>query len=52
MNVLSHRLQMDDALIGVISSILDLLAAIAFVLVSQSWQLYLGNYSNYTSDKN
>lgn len=33
---------MNDALIGTIAAIFDLFAAIAFLLVSQSWQLYLG----------
>jgi len=35
---------MNDALIGTIASVFDLLAAVAFFLVSESWQLYLGNY--------
>lgn len=40
--MLSHKFRMDDALIGTIASIFDLLGAIAFFLVTQSWQLYLG----------
>ncbi|VVC40199.1 Hypothetical protein CINCED_3A012452 [Cinara cedri] len=39
--ILSHKFRMDDALIGMIASIFDLLAAIAFFMVSQSWQLYM-----------
>jgi len=35
---------MNDALIGTIASVFDLLAAVAFFLVSQSWQLFLGKY--------
>lgn len=45
--ILSHKFRMDDALIGTIASICDLLAAIAFLLVSQSWQLYLGKIIYY-----
>jgi len=35
---------MNDALIGTIASVFDLLAAVSFFLVSESWQLFLGNY--------
>lgn len=42
LGILSHKLKMDDALIGMIASIFDLLAAIAFLLVSQSSLLFLG----------
>lgn len=42
LGILSHKFGMDDALIGTIASIFDVLAAIAFLLISQSWQLFLG----------
>lgn len=42
LGILSHTFRMNDALIGMIASIFDLLAAVAFLLVSQSWQIYLG----------
>jgi len=35
---------MNDALIGTIASVFDLLAAVAFFLVAESWQLFLGKY--------
>ncbi|VVC40202.1 Hypothetical protein CINCED_3A000893 [Cinara cedri] len=41
LGILSHKCRMDDALIGMIASVFDLLAAVAFLVVSQSWQLYL-----------
>lgn len=40
LGILNHTLRMDDALIGMIASTFDLLAAIAFFLASQSWQLF------------
>lgn len=42
LGILSHKFKMDDALIGMIASICDALAAIAFLLVSQSWLLFSG----------
>lgn len=33
---------MNDALVGMIASTFDLIAAIAFLIVTQSWQLYFG----------
>lgn len=44
LKVLSRKFLLDDALIGIIASVFDLLAAIAFLIISQSWQLYLGKY--------
>ncbi|XP_025418513.1 hippocampus abundant transcript 1 protein-like [Sipha flava] len=41
LGILSHKFRMDDALIGTIAAIFDLLCAIAFFLVTQSWQLYI-----------
>ncbi|CAH1721866.1 unnamed protein product [Aphis gossypii] len=41
LGILSYKFRMNDALIGTIASVFDLLAAVAFFLVSQSWQLFL-----------
>ncbi|VVC40174.1 Major facilitator superfamily,Major facilitator superfamily domain [Cinara cedri] len=41
LSILSHKVGINDASIGIIASICDLLAAIAFFLVSQTWQVYL-----------
>ncbi|XP_060833313.1 probable peptidoglycan muropeptide transporter SLC46 [Rhopalosiphum padi] len=41
LGILSYKFKMNDALIGTIASVFDLLAAVAFFLVSESWQLYL-----------
>jgi len=44
LGILSYKFRLNDALIGTIASVFDLLAAVAFFLVSESWQLYLGKY--------
>lgn len=44
LGILSHALKWNDALIGVLGSFFDLLAAIAFFLASEPWQIYCGNY--------
>ncbi|XP_027847455.2 uncharacterized protein LOC114127424 [Aphis gossypii] len=41
LGILSYKFRINDALIGTIASVFDLLAAVAFFLVSQSWQLFL-----------
>ncbi|KAL5240161.1 hypothetical protein ACI65C_007571 [Semiaphis heraclei] len=41
LGILSYKFRLNDALIGAIASVSDLLAAVAFFLVSESWQLYL-----------
>ncbi|VVC40200.1 Major facilitator superfamily,Major facilitator superfamily domain [Cinara cedri] len=41
LGILSHKFKMNDALIGMIASICDILSAVGFLIVSQSWQLYL-----------
>ncbi|XP_026805834.1 proton-coupled folate transporter-like isoform X2 [Rhopalosiphum maidis] len=41
LGILSYKFKMNDALIGTIASVFDLLAVVAFFLVSKSWQLYL-----------
>lgn len=41
LGILSYKFRMNDALIGTIASVFDLLAAVAFFLVSESWQLFL-----------
>ncbi|XP_060834436.1 probable peptidoglycan muropeptide transporter SLC46 isoform X2 [Rhopalosiphum padi] len=41
LGILSYKFKINDALIGTIASVFDLLAAVAFFLVSESWQLYL-----------
>lgn len=41
LGILSYKFRMNDALIGMIASVFDLFAAIAFFLVSESWQLFL-----------
>ncbi|XP_050422850.1 proton-coupled folate transporter-like [Adelges cooleyi] len=41
LSILSHKLGWNDALIGLISSVFDLLASLSFFLASKSWHLYL-----------
>ncbi|XP_060871181.1 uncharacterized protein LOC132945450 [Metopolophium dirhodum] len=41
LGILSYKFRMNDALIGTIASVFDLLAAVAFFLVAESWQLFL-----------
>lgn len=43
LSILSRKLGMNDALIGTIATIFDLLSSVGFLLASQSWQLYLGD---------
>ncbi|XP_025199265.1 proton-coupled folate transporter-like, partial [Melanaphis sacchari] len=41
LGILSYKFRMNDALIATIASVFDFLAAVAFFLVSESWQLFL-----------
>ncbi|XP_025194059.1 uncharacterized protein LOC112593749 isoform X2 [Melanaphis sacchari] len=41
LGILSYKFRMNDALIATIASVFDLLAAVAFFLISESWQLFL-----------
>lgn len=44
LGILSHTFQINDALIGTIASVFDLLAAILYVFVSTAPQLYSGKF--------
>lgn len=43
--VFSHKLKMDDAFIGVISSLSKILSCFVFAFAVTEWQLYLGKCS-------
>lgn len=40
--VFSHTLQIDDSLIGVMSSMSKILASFAYAFAQTDWQLYMG----------
>ncbi|XP_025194032.1 proton-coupled folate transporter-like [Melanaphis sacchari] len=41
LGILSYKFRLNDALVGTIASIFDILASIAYFLVSKSWQMFL-----------
>lgn len=46
--VFSHTLQIDDSLIGVMSSMSKILASFVYAFAQTDWQLYMGNSNSYT----
>lgn len=42
--VLSHRFKINDAIIGAIACVFDILAALCYVFVSEPWQLFTSKY--------
>lgn len=43
--VLSQRLKINDAIIGIIACIFDICAGICYVFVTDPWQLYISKYN-------
>ncbi|XP_050539848.1 uncharacterized protein LOC126904674 [Daktulosphaira vitifoliae] len=41
LSILSHKLKLNDALIGLIASVFDLMASIGFFLANEQWQVLL-----------
>lgn len=41
--VFSHLMKVDDALIGVISSMSKIISSFVYAFAATPWQLYLGN---------
>lgn len=42
--IFSHILKMDDAIIGVISSVSKILSSFVYAFAVTNWQVYLGSY--------
>lgn len=45
LGLFSRILRMNDAMIGVIATVFEIVASVAFLLVNQNWQLMCGEFS-------